>query len=140
MQSNSTEPIEIENYRNVPYLDSAHQCGFQQPFFDDGMDFIMIPEDFLGGIKKPLIINATGDSMAPTIENGDQLIIDLAAKPQHNDKISCRLNGQFLIKILFINNFSTYLKCINSEYEDHKIMPDDDFEILGRIERVIKRI
>lgn len=140
MQSNSSEPAPVVEFRNVPSLLSAHECGFSQPYFSESMEFMSIPEVLLDGIKKPVFINATGESMSPTIEPGDSLIIDLTNKVKHNQIISCRLNGQFLIKIFIQNNFSTYLKCVNPNFPERKLMPDDEFEILGKVARIIKYV
>ena len=100
------------------------------------MEYTMIPEELLTGINDPYIITATGNSMAPEINEGDTVILDLTKTAKPNDIISCRLNGQFLLKILGQANT---LKSFNPEYEEKQLTPGDDFEIMGRVARVIKK-
>ena len=48
------------------------------------------------------MIIAKGDSMAPTIEDGDSLLIDLSKREIYDGKIYCvRIDGQLYAKILY---------------------------------------
>lgn len=84
------------------------------------------------------IIFARGDSMEPTIQGGDSLLIDLSRKEIYEGAIFCvRLNGQLYSKRLqqlsrsIINIISD-----NPKYENRKIDLKDesiDFEIIGEV-------
>lgn len=86
------------------------------------------------------IIFASGDSMLPTIEGGDSLLVDLNKKAIYDGKIYCvRIDGQLYAKRLQKIPPST-VKVIsdnNSKYDpfyvDFSKTIDYDFEIIGEI-------
>ena len=140
MESNASEPEEITDFVEVPSLISAFKCGFDQKYYSEDMEYIMIPGKFLKHVTEPYVIKASGDSMSPTILDGDTLIVDRQAKYKHRDIIVCRLNDQFLVKQFVVNNFSTFLKSENNDFEIRKIMPDDEFEVLGKVISILRDI
>lgn len=86
------------------------------------------------------IIFASGDSMLPTIEGGDSLLVDLNKKAIYDGKIYCvRIDGQLYAKRLQKIPPST-VKVIsdnNSKYDpfyvDFSKTIDYDFEVIGEI-------
>lgn len=116
----------------VPSLITAHSCGFGTPF-SDGMEYEDIPYEFVKNAKEPYIITAKGSSMEPVIYDGDKLIIDIKSQHKHNDMVTVFLNGDYLVKIFYQNNFSLYLKSKNTKFKDIKINEDDEFHVLGKV-------
>ncbi len=140
MVSNAYGFEKIIGYTPVFGLLSAFRCGFDQTFYDGDMDYTLVPNFLLKNIVEPYIIVASGDSMKPTICDGDVLIIDTAIKPRHGEAGAFVLNGEFIVKRLINNNFSWYLKSDNSEYENRKITDNDNFNPLGRVVKIIKEL
>lgn len=94
----------------------------------------------LGSTQKNLeMIFAQGNSMSPTIESGDSLIIDRAKKEVYDGKIYCvRIDGQLFAKRLQkIPPHSVNVVSDNPQYESFKIdfskKIDFDFEVIGEI-------
>ena len=85
------------------------------------------------------IIFARGNSMLPTIEGGDSLLVDLSKKEIYDGKIYCiRMDGQLYAKRLQKIS-DTKLKVIsdNKDYEpvilDFEKLRDYDFEVIGEV-------
>jgi SOS-response transcriptional repressor LexA len=122
----------------VPFLTSAFQCGFGTPFAD-GFEYLMLQSSFVSGIKDPYLIRATGDSMSPTITEGDILLLDhgtVSAKDK--DLVAAMVNGGFVIKEYRVENFSTYLVSHNSNYSKIKISSEEDV-VFGVIHHLFRR-
>lgn len=94
----------------------------------------------LGTSTKSLeMIFAQGNSMSPTIESGDSLIIDKSKKEVYDGKIYCvRIDGQLFAKRLQkLPPHSVNVVSDNSQYENFKIdfsqKIDFDFEVIGEV-------
>lgn len=132
------EKTEI-TFVNVPMLHSAFDCGKGVPF-NDFWDYIKIPDLFIKDLIEPYIITATGDSMLPEIKPGDQLVVDHRQEPVSGDKAAIWYNGNYIIKEIWQNNFSLYLRSLNKDYELIKVKEDDDIQILGKVTGIYRQI
>lgn len=90
--------------------------------------------------KNSEIIIASGDSMLPTIEGGDTLLIDLSCKEIYDGKIYCvRIDGQLYAKRLqkippnTIKVISDNKDKYDPFYVDFSKSIDYDFGIIGEI-------
>lgn len=83
-----------------------------------------------GGFR---IITVEGDSMAPRIEDGDQVLF-ADAELLNGDIGLVRYRGRYMIRGVFFEGGSIRLQAINKEYEPI-IVPreDEDFCILGKV-------
>ena len=85
------------------------------------------------------MIFAQGDSMMPTIEGGDSLLVDPARKEIYDGKIYCvRIDGQLYAKRLQkIPPDTVVIVSDNPKYRSFEIdlrrCPDYDFEVIGEI-------
>lgn len=85
------------------------------------------------------MIFAQGDSMMPTIEGGDSLLVDHARKEIYDGKIYCvRIDGQLYAKRLQkIPQDTVVIVSDNPKYRSFEIdlrrCPDYDFEVIGEI-------
>ena len=85
------------------------------------------------------MIFAQGDSMMPTIEGGDSLLVDHARKEIYDGKIYCvRIEGQLYAKRLQkIPPDTVVIVSDNPKYRSFEIdlrrCPDYDFEVIGEI-------
>ena len=89
---------------------------------------------------KTQMIFASGDSMYPTIEGGDSLLIDTSKKEVYDGRIYCvRIDGQLYAKRLQkippnpIKVISDNEKKYDAFYIDFSKSIDFDFEVIGEI-------
>ena len=88
---------------------------------------------------KTEMIFASGDSMYPTIEGGDSLLVDHSRKDIYDGKIYCvRIEGQLYAKRLQkIPPNTIVVVSDNTKYRSFEIdlngNPDYDFEVIGEI-------
>lgn len=89
--------------------------------------------------QKTEMIFASGDSMLPTIEGGDSLLVDLNRKEIYDGRIYCvRIDGQLYAKRLHkIPPTKIIVISDNQKYQSFEIdfskQIDFDFEIIGEI-------
>uniref|UniRef100_UPI0040255B91 S24 family peptidase n=1 Tax=Candidatus Stercorousia sp. TaxID=3048886 RepID=UPI0040255B91 len=90
--------------------------------------------------SKTQMIFASGDSMYPTIEGGDSLLIDTSKKEVYDGRIYCvRIDGQLYAKRLqkippnTIKVISDNEKKYDAFYIDFSKSIDFDFEVIGEI-------
>jgi DNA polymerase V len=132
---NNIDPIKTVK---VPTLISAYSCGFGTPF-QDGYEYEEIHEKFVEGVDSPYIITATGDSMEPDIKHGDKLLTELISQPRHRDIVVAVLNGEMLVKQFFQNNYSCYLKPLNTKYPERKLQEEDACVFVARVKAIVYR-
>ena len=114
----------------LPLYASRVPAGFPSPA-DDYVEGKLDLNRYL--INKPaatFFARAEGDSMTGVgIFSGDLLIVDRAARPQHNSIVVAALNGELTCKILDVHR--RRLLSANRDYPPLAIIPGSDFAIEG---------
>lgn len=159
-----TEIKRIENYFNVSLLNKLNNTENDEDFIDIpvrgdvyasmGSGITVYNEDQTGvykisrelardigvSLSNTQMIFASGDSMTPTIEGGDSLLIDLSKKEVYDGRIYCvRIEGQLYAKRLQkIPPYQIKVISDNKEkydpfYVDFSKNIDYDFEVIGEI-------
>ncbi|MFQ5663409.1 MAG: LexA family protein [Terriglobia bacterium] len=85
-------------------------------------------------------LKVAGDSMGPTIQPGDLVLVDTSLRPRQNDIIACVLNGEATLKRYIKRGTIILLKADNPTFSD--IIPvtsTDDFRIEGVVLKIIER-
>lgn len=85
-------------------------------------------------------LKVSGDSMSPTIQPGDLVLVDTSLRPRQNDIIACVLNGEATLKRYIKRGTIILLKADNPAFSD--IIPvtvTDDFRIEGVVLKIIER-
>ncbi len=87
-----------------PFMGTAVSCGL--PVTEDyKIEKEISLDDFLiHHPKKTFFVKATGESMAPTIMDGDMLVIELASKAKNNDIVLAQIDNDFTVKRYFKNS------------------------------------
>ena len=140
--SNSNEIIYIDYYNDV-----FASCGNGNIVFSNEKTFMPISSKMIKGYSQNeiySIINARGNSMSPTIENGDKLIVEHWHGEQIQDNkiyVFC-YNGEFFVKRLSKNIDEIIIKSDNPEYRMRTINPKyiQDLTVIGKIVSVIRSI
>lgn len=159
-----TEIKRIENYFNVSLLNKLNNTENDEDFIDIpvrgdvyasmGSGITVYNEDQTGvykisrelardigvSLNNTQMIFASGDSMTPTIEGGDSLLIDLSKKEVYDGRIYCvRIEGQLYAKRLQkipphqIKVISDNKEKYDPFYVDFSKNIDYDFEVIGEI-------
>lgn len=85
-------------------------------------------------------LRVSGDSMTPTIQPGDLVLVDTSLHPRQNDIIACMLGGEATLKRYIKRGTVILLKADNPAFSD--IIPvtsTDDFRIEGVVLKIIER-
>ncbi|MBE7710531.1 MAG: helix-turn-helix domain-containing protein [Cyanobacteria bacterium SIG31] len=142
---NSDEKCEITEIDY--YTDVFASCGNGSIIFSEGKIKLpiatMLIENF-SKQKKYSIINATGNSMSPTIDNGDKLIVEHWNGSQIQDNkiyVFC-FNNEFYVKRLSKNLDEIIIKSDNPEYRIRTIngSSSNELVLVGKIVGLIKAL
>ena len=129
------------------YTDVFASCGDGSIVFSSEKNKLPISTSMINGYSKNKLysmINATGNSMAPTIDNGDKLIVEHWSGNQIQDNkiyVFC-YNGEFFVKRLSKNLDEIIIKSDNPEYRVRTIGGKSimDLILIGKIVATIKQV
>ncbi len=119
-------------------------CGFGVTIYDEGQTGTYaigrkLAKDLGISVNKSEIIFAKGDSMSPTIEGGDGLLVDTNKKEIYDGAVYCvRIEGQLYAKRLQkIPPKKLLVVSDNQKYKSFEVdfskKFDFDFEIIGEV-------
>ena len=138
----SIELVNIDFYNDV-----FASCGNGSIIFSTEKNKLPVPVSMINGYSKNKLysmINATGNSMSPTIENGDKLIVEHWNGNQIQDNkiyVFC-YNNEFFVKRLSKNIDEIIIKSDNPEYRVRTIDSKyfSDLILIGKIVTIIKTL
>lgn len=129
-----------ENIDMAYYEDVYGSCGLGSFVFSEAKQIIQVPKKIVldySGFKTYSVINASGDSMNPKIQDKDRLIVEHWNGEQITDNrvYIFRFKDQIFIKRLVLNLDQIVVKSDNKEYQTRYIEAPqaDDFQIIGKI-------
>ena len=129
------------------YKDVFASCGNGTIVFSSDKEKLPVSTSMIHGYSKNKlysIINASGNSMSPTIENGDKLIVEHWNGDQIQDNkiyVFC-FNNEFFVKRLSKNIDEIIIKSDNPDYRARTINSKSfsDLILVGKIVTTIKSI
>ena len=129
------------------YTDVFASCGEGSIVFSSEKTKLPLPVSMIPGYSKNKlysIINATGNSMAPTINNGDKLVVEHWNGDQIQDNkiyVFC-YNNEFFVKRLSKNIDEIIIKSDNPEYRVRTIASSAlcELTLIGKIVTAIKSV
>lgn len=144
---NTFENVSDEITQIDYYSDVFASCGNGNIVFSEEKTKLSISTSLINGFsrqKNYSIINASGNSMAPIIDNGDKLIVEHWSGNQIQDNkiyVFC-FNNEFFVKRLCKNLDEIIIKSENPEYRTKTIGGSTINELIpiGKIVGVIKSI
>lgn len=93
-----------------------------------------------GNPSKMEVLKVRGDSMAPTINDGDIVLIDKSQRDGINGYVYVVVhNDELKVKRLWVEDepdekYATYLRSDNTRrYQPERVSPADQFKIIGRV-------
>ena len=141
--SSVTDDIAYIDY----YTDVFASCGNGSIVFTSEKTKLPIPISMISGYSKNKLysmINASGNSMSPTIDNGDRLIVEHWNGNQIQDNkiyVFC-FNNEFFVKRLSKNLDEIIIKSDNPEYRIRTINGKSAAELIliGKIVATVKQL
>jgi len=129
------------------YTDVFASCGNGSIIFSSEKNKLPVATNMIKGYSKNKlysIINASGNSMSPTIENGDKLIVEHWNGDQIQDNkiyVFC-YNNEFFVKRLSKNIDEIIIKSDNPEYRVRTIPQKSlsDLILIGKIVSTVKSL
>lgn len=129
------------------YTDVFASCGNGSIVFSSSKKKLPISTSMIKGYSKNKmysVINATGNSMYPTIDNGDKLVVEHWTGDQIQDNkiyVFC-YNNEFFVKRLSKNIDEVIIKSDNPEYRARTIPSKsiNDLILIGKIVATIKAL
>jgi len=122
----------------IPFFHNPVTAGFPSPAQDSkevSLDFQRLL------VRRPastFSIRAQGNSMYPTIEDGDYLVVDRAIEARHDDIVIVGREGSFTVKRLFQKEGLRSLVPDNPDYSAMDLTSGSDVEIWGVVSRVVR--
>ncbi|WP_105124861.1 helix-turn-helix domain-containing protein [Streptococcus suis] len=128
----SASILRLDDYREqidlaVPGKVSAGTGYWQDSDFDNLVSFYS--EDIPDSQQYDTIAQVVGDSMAPSIQDGDYLFIRLTPDIPLNSIGIFSVNGENFVK----KYKGTYLQSLNPDYEDIYLSEEDHIRPIGRV-------
>jgi len=144
---NESENVDSEVTNIDYYTDVFASCGNGNIIFSDEKRKLSISTLLINGFskqKKYSIINASGNSMSPTIDNGDRLIVEHWNGTQIQDNkiyVFC-FNNEFFVKRLSKNLDEIIIKSDNPEYRIRTINGStvEELTLIGKIVGIVKSL
>lgn len=129
------------------YSDVFASCGNGSIIFSEDKIKLPISTLLINGFSKQKtysMINASGNSMSPTIDNGDKLIVEHWTGDQIQDNkiyVFC-FNNEFFVKRLSKNLDEIIIKSDNPEYRIRTINGStaNELTLIGKIVGIIKSL
>jgi phage repressor protein C with HTH and peptisase S24 domain len=135
--------VQVKNYAIVPRYGVAASAGNGHVVEDEDLiGYLALDETFLRQVlhrrKQDLVsIEATGDSMEPSIHDGDLLVIDTSVLEIQNSRIYVlEVRGALLVKRLSLKlDGSVVVRSDNLKYEPETVIPSavDTLRIIGQV-------
>lgn len=137
-----------ENLIHVDYYtDVFASCGNGSIVFSEEKIKLPISTLLINGFSKQKtysIINATGNSMSPTIDNGDKLIVEhwIGEQIQDNKIYVFCFNNEFYVKRLSKNLDEIIIKSDNPEYRVRTVngRTSQELKVIGKIVGAVKNL
>lgn len=135
----------------IPRLDVRAAAGRGVENFEGGevRELIRLNRDYLRQLSLDpahlAVIEAIGDSMTPTIQEGNLLVVDTRTDRYADAICVIRRAGELLVKrVQKLRDGSILIRSDNPAYREEVIPPStdsqEDFAIAGRVALILKRI
>ena len=124
----------------MPYLDQDLSAGkgLPLPDSDTKIGLICVPESLREYKENIGVLRVKGDSMTPTLNNGDLIICDTCGYDNGEGVYAIRLNGNGYVKRIQVGKGELIIKSDNARYEPMtEPIGSQNVQIIGRVHYVI---
>jgi DNA polymerase V len=114
-----------------PFMGTSVSCGM--PIGHDQLveKEVQLEDFVVKNPKKTFFVKASGDSMAPTILDGDVLVIEASSKAKNEDIVLVQIGNDFTIKRLIKTSKEFRLIPDNLLYQELELSNDISVKICG---------
>ena len=120
----------------IPLYLSKVSAGLPEIAGSDIERYINIPDAILENPQDSFAVRVHGESMiGANIYPNDILIADRSISPTHKKIVFACLNGEFIVKRLYIKGNTIKLISENEDFKDIIVKQSDDFEVIGVVYR-----
>lgn len=124
------------------YADGGIPAGFPSPAQDYVNGVLDLNKELIRHPAATFYARVVGDSMNPSIQEGDILVVDRSLEPFDDCIAVCCLNNEFTIKRIDLSKKSEgYIRLIpdNTKYEPFVVTEDNKFILWGVVRYVIHK-
>lgn len=111
-------------------------AGFPSPADDWTEDPLDFNELLVSRPAATFVLTVAGDSMMPTIKNGDKLIVDRSLTPRKGQIVVAAVGGDLTVKRLWERS----LLADNSDYQPILLGDDEELVIWGVVKHIIRSL
>ena len=122
----------------MPLLGTALSCGMPVGTNQEIEKEIDLQELITKNPSKTFFAKAQGDSMQPTIMEGDVLVIDAVKKPKHGSIVLVQIDNEFTVKRLMRQGTQTHLQADNPLFRALQNLKDKDYLICGVVVSIVR--
>ncbi len=124
-----------------PLVGEKVQAGFPSPADDYIEEQLDLNKYCITNPPATFFVRVEGDSMVNAgISKGDLLVVDRSREVHSNDIVIAILDGEFTLKRLIAKKNRFFLYPENSEYSQIELTEDMEFEIWGKVTKVIHEL
>lgn len=139
MKAKSKSRIKQKYTFEAPVLPAQTSNADNQMRLFDSQNFNIY--SLIGKAENYFLVRVNGESMIDkSIYDGDLLVVNSKATPEHGKTVIASLNDELLVKELRIIDGKIYLYAANSKFFPIEIFPEEQFEIQGVVEYVIHNV
>ena len=121
-----------------PLVGEKVQAGFPSPADDYIEEQLDLNKYCISNPPATFFVRVEGDSMIDAgINKGDLLVVDRSREVHSSDIVIAVLDGEFTLKRLITRNNRFFLCPENPKYSSIELTEDMEFEIWGKVTKVI---
>lgn len=131
----------IDKLFNIPIYESV-SAGFGALASESIVDYTPLPFRSASEAKETLCIRVKGDSMSPTIEEGDLIQVRQQSSVDNGDIAVVCFDGEYYVKKVFYTDTNVTLHSINPFYPD-VVIDGKRLQFLtvkGKVKKIIKEV
>lgn len=122
----------------LPLYSGELACGLFGISEDFVEDQLSLDEKFMKNSESTFFVRAGGDSMEPSIYNGDILIVDRSLRVESGSVVAVFYNGNPICKQFIVNGRVKVLHSFNEKYPDVVIGEDDQLQLFGVVVGLVR--
>jgi DNA polymerase V len=127
--------------QQFPVMSHSVRAGFPSPADDYVEKRIDLNEELIQHREATFFLRVKGQSMVDAgIDDGDELIVDRAIKPEHGRIVIAAVDGELTVKRFFQREGVVKLIAENSEYADIELKDGQEMLIWGVVTKIIKSV
>ncbi|MHB1247830.1 MAG: LexA family protein [Polaromonas sp.] len=127
--------------QQFPFMGHSIRAGFPSPADDYVEKRIDLNEELIQHREATFFLRVKGQSMVDAgIDDGDELIVDRAIKPEHGRIVIAAVDGELTVKRFYQRDGVVKLIAENPKHPDIELKDGQEMLIWGVVTRIIKSV